>query len=1171
MTSKPILINPFLIKEIFNTYTDLSSFSNYQNISRDYNKLYQKVYKKFENNSSKELRNKVNHWFFSQSLESRIKLCTVENEFLCQIIYRMYDCIEEDKTTTFSMKKELIDIYELNKQKEKESQPYKFEDYFNEKSYEDKYDDEDNNDELYKKNLEEFIHGIQFYSVHHKTFPDCFCLSQYLLLQEVKFDSTFSNYGNTDYFGSLIQPYYNEEKKIYGYYLPSWLSYSKDFTITQYIFAFIEQTIMIKFLLNNYVLNSNKKNNKKEGPIFSLINDDHLNKIFQERKEIINYINSKYNDIDLKKQMIDGANIDKILKNALTDGKIQKIITNFKNQSNKKGVENSGFGKSLLGYNNNDIYNVFHKFNSFLNKNGEERNNYLIRKIKRNINEIIERNDNIIFIDYLWFRNFDRLWKEDYFVYNELLEYIINKFNEQNYNDLLKEETPIKKKRRKKKKKNQSKENTENNHTIDNNVLEKTENEHNKKSNEIDLYKIESDCYNELFKEKEKLLYIPYYFGVDLQLKNKYNKIKENKLKLIETNNKKQEIKEMYNYIKNEFLLKYIIDKVFHLKQDNCITFLDEDNEEKIEESKETKGIDELKMINPKQNKNSFNNKDNIEALISNSINDNGILSKEENIIDNKTDKIISENINNNEEIKVRMNSTGKKEKKNILNTSEKNEINNCEKNSENNNEKSINSEDNINSIKEKIKNNSNSSNKDEKKKREKYPNIFFLFDPMKNKSKRKPKSKSPNILKTEKKNNYGLAFIPSNNKSLNINKDYHLFFMEKLHNNILNNDKKVDNILRLLINIKNYCIEEIKKIIKKVYDNIINDYTINIYGSFITGLMIEASDIDIRIKINKCNKNDFEKYFISLSNELKEANKFENIIPISTASVPVIKLLINIEKFINGINDLEKDFMKLRQLNLFKNYLFDKKELLQTKIDITFIINDTDNNKNELYNDNKSDKLNVNINNNKEISSVLYIKEQMKEYPEIKPVLKLLKRYFYTKKMNSSFEGGLSSYNLFLLILSFAKYQKIFNSNQNKAINLGIFLVQFLELFGKFFDFRNYLININSPFIYELIDNIIYKKGKSLIILDPLTGINASKSSYKINEIQKMFLYAFDFFEKERIIYENEFIKEQNNKKNNNNENTILGLTMIHKNENNKKNKKDKIGSNIIDKFFFS
>ena len=67
---------------------------------------------------------------------------------------------------------------------------------------------------------------------------------------------------------------------------------------------------------------------------------------------------------------------------------------------------------------------------------------------------------------------------------------------------------------------------------------------------------------------------------------------------------------------------------------------------------------------------------------------------------------------------------------------------------------------------------------------------------------------------------------------------------------------------------------------------------------------------------------------------------------------------------------------------------------------------------------------------------------------------------------MNSSFEGGLSSYNLFLLILSFAKYQKIYNLNPYKKINLGFFLVQFLEFFGKIFDFQNYLINFNSPYM---------------------------------------------------------------------------------------------------------
>ena len=381
--------------------------------------------------------------------------------------------------------------------------------------------------------------------------------------------------------------------------------------------------------------------------------------------------------------------------------------------------------------------------------------------------------------------------------------------------------------------------------------------------------------------------------------------------------------------------------------------------------------------------------------------------------------------------------------------------------------------------------------------------------------------------------------------------------------------------ILNSLTNIKNYCIEEIKNIIKITYDDIRNNFSIDLYGSFTTGLMIEASDIDIRIKINDCKKKDFEKYFFILHNKLKDENKFENIIPISTASVPVIKLLINIEKFIIGKKDLEKDFIKFKQLTLFKNYIFDKKELLQIKIDITFIINYYQNNNNEIFDKFQNDKLTINSisNNNNEISIVSYIKKQLEEYPEIKPVLRLLKRYFYIKKMNSSFEGGLSSYNLFLLVLSFAKYQKIFNLNQSKIINLGLFLMQFLEFFGKFFDFKNNLININSPYIYELNNYISYRSGKSIIILDPLTGLNASKSSYKIGEIQKMFINALDFFEKERIIYENEIIKEKNDKRDNdknNNFEAILGLTKIQKNDYFKKNKKDnKNGINIIEKFF--
>ena len=1178
MESISILINPFLIKEILNSYSDSSSFTNYQKICRDYYKLYYKIIKKFDNYSKDKLRNKVKHWFFNQSLENKLKICTVENEFFCQIIYQMYHYTQSDKTRKFNLKTELTDVYELNNKNILKD--YEFEYYFTSISekdfspYGNNYFNENNDDTKNSLLIDQFINEIIFFSVHHKPFPDCFCLSPTFLLQEEKFNTTFNNFGNNDYFSSLIEPYYNNEINIYSYKLPNWLSnsYKSSFySITQYIIAFIEQVIMIKFILNNYILYNNKKNNynsKENTCLFSLINDANLNRIFNDRKTLINYFNIKYKEENLKIQLIDDANIEKIFEGILNNNKIMNKIIYFKNfQRNKNynGYGNPMLIQPLLGYNNNNyIYNtLYDDIHLFLFNNTEDQNNYIKQKIKRKLIEVIERTDNITLIDYLLFKSFNGLWEFDFFINSELIEYILNKFNEQNYNDLLKEEITLKKKnRRKKKKKNQNNETIEN---INNNIIEDTQ-KNNKEDMETNIYKIELECYNELFKDKEKLLYIPYYFSTDLELKNRFNKIKENKLKLIEKNNKIQDIKEISNYIKNEFLLKYMIDKVIHLQPDNYVSFFQNDNEEKLTEIK-IKKINGLKLRKPKKS-NTFLDSDNFGTIILNLnnkiINDNEVI-----LDDSKKGQLIEKNIINKENI-IRINSKDKKNKNNIS----KNDNLNIVDDDKLNKDKIINLNININTIKD--TNNNNNINKNNNKKRGKSPNMFFLFDTVKNKNKKKTKSKSPNNIKSDKKNdNFALSFISSNNKSSKINKDYHLSFMEKLHNNILKNDKKVDNILQLLTNIKNYCIEEIKKIIKRTYDNVINYYSINLYGSFTTGLMIEASDIDIRIKINDCKKKDFEKYFFDLHNKLKDENKFENITPISTASVPVIKLIINIENFINGEKNLEKDFIKLKQLTLFKNFLFDKMELLQIKIDITFIINYSQNN-NEIINKIQNDKLDINSinNNNSEISSVSYIKKQLEEYPEIKPVLKLLKRYFYTKKMNSSFEGGLSSYNLFLLILSFAKYQKIYNLNQNESINLGLFLVQFLEFFGRIFDFRNYLIDINSPYIYQLNNYIGYKSGKTIVILDPLTGLNASKSSYKIGDIQKMFLNAFDFFEKERINYENEIIKENNDKRDNdknNNFEVILGLAKIQKNDYYKKSKKDKMNTNIIDKFFFT
>ena len=358
---------------------------------------------------------------------------------------------------------------------------------------------------------------------------------------------------------------------------------------------------------------------------------------------------------------------------------------------------------------------------------------------------------------------------------------------------------------------------------------------------------------------------------------------------------------------------------------------------------------------------------------------------------------------------------------------------------------------------------------------------------------------------------------------------------------------------------------------------------------------MIEGSDIDIKIKLNNGIKSELDNFFEALCKKLENEKKFDKINPIGTASVPVIKLLFSIEKFIKGKDDLENSFKQFKELSLFKHYIFDTNELTRIKIDVTFIL--ANNNKNDNNKNNRSNSANNSINkkienkiidnnNNEqthdhdksiggEMPSVAYVKEQIIKYPEVKYILRVLKRYFYYKKMNSSFLGGLSSYNLFLLLLSYAKYSRMTpnsseiienNSSNNKSnINLGSFLFNFLDCF-KCFNFNECIIDINSPNIYINYEMIIpektkeYNIGKSIVIIDPLTGVNASKSSYKIEEIQKTFSEASDFFYNEKIKYDKEG-KTKISK--NNNKDILMGLPLPNKNDNNHGS-----SGNIIEKF---
>ena len=142
----------------------------------------------------------------------------------------------------------------------------------------------------------------------------------------------------------------------------------------------------------------------------------------------------------------------------------------------------------------------------------------------------------------------------------------------------------------------------------------------------------------------------------------------------------------------------------------------------------------------------------------------------------------------------------------------------------------------------------------------------------------------------------------------------------------------------------------------------------------------------------------------------------------------------------------------------------------------------------------------------------VLYINKSIEEYPQIKPILLLLKRYFKEMNMNKNYTGGLCSYSLFLLILSFCKYNK-------KCECTTKLLFYFMENF-TYFDYCNYCIDVEKENCYILKDKNdneksasdenssydtnyeLYENEKEIHIIDPISKINVSHTKINVNDI---------------------------------------------------------------------
>ena len=236
--------------------------------------------------------------------------------------------------------------------------------------------------------------------------------------------------------------------------------------------------------------------------------------------------------------------------------------------------------------------------------------------------------------------------------------------------------------------------------------------------------------------------------------------------------------------------------------------------------------------------------------------------------------------------------------------------------------------------------------------------------------------------------------------------------------------------------------------------------------------------------------------------NKNKDKLKINQVNPIYTASVPVLKIEF----------DLKDIIPEAVQNELNQNYLFNfDNEILKLNFDLTF---------NEVHN--LKEKYQI---PSQEI--IKYIKDMLIKFPNIRPILLVLKRFLQIKKLNSSFHGGISSYSLFLLLNAY--YLHIYGSNENSInkeyfkANLGGELIGFFSFYSNF-NFGLYSIDVKNSNPMKLLDKLHENK---ILLVDPITGLNVAKSTFRVEQIKYLFNNAV-------ININNFFYKNLNNIKNN-------------------------------------
>lgn len=220
-------------------------------------------------------------------------------------------------------------------------------------------------------------------------------------------------------------------------------------------------------------------------------------------------------------------------------------------------------------------------------------------------------------------------------------------------------------------------------------------------------------------------------------------------------------------------------------------------------------------------------------------------------------------------------------------------------------------------------------------------------------------------------------------------------------------------------------------------------------FGSVMTGLFLPTSDIDLVVIGNWAKTPIF-----TLEEELKKADIAvkDTINPLDKTAVPVIK--------------------------------FTDKQT-EVKVDICF-------------------------NRRSGVDGVKVIQDFIQQFPILPKLVLVLKQFLTQRNLHEVFFGGISSYALVLLVVSFLQLHPR-NAASEPNANLGVLLIEFFELFGRNFNYMKTAITVLDGGSYFSKEDVPDHENALLYIVDPTNPKeNASRGCYGMWQVKTAFEQAF-------------------------------------------------------------